>query len=436
MRNPQVVSNSSRSRIRARARGCILGLGALAFLAGCGDDPAKPSTPPPANSPTAVLGALADAYRTLDFSRFERLISIEPGARFTFVLSDSLSDGTTRWDAESELYVHRRMFEPGAAARRETGLRKTPRAPAAEPGVPPELWLARVTISLVPIDPFAVVANPAELDPERWRLHEATYQVDILFDTQTETDYRVSDRASFGVIEDLSEPGKHLLYRWSEVSAAPGAPEPHVEPAGVEPTTWGRFKSLYAPESPPSTLIEALEDAYGRRDYESFAELFPEEEDGVTYLFILAEPLPIGQTNWDLAEELRIQRRMFRPESPLPGETPVPQELWLSSITITLTPIREFTERPDLYRSPANPNGLDPERWQAVEAEYLADILFDTQSQTDYRVNGRENFVVAARRDRLQGVPGKYVLYRWEDLGSYARIASEASWTSMKALYR
>jgi hypothetical protein len=174
----------------------------------------------------------------------------------------------------------------------------------------------------------------------------------------------------------------------------------------------------------PVELIAKLQEAYQLRSYDVFANLFPTAEDNAPYLFILSEPLPGGQTNWDVTEELRIHRRMFQPENPLPGETPVPQDLWLAGITITLTPLRDFSERTDLYGPPVNPNnpqGLDPAKWKATEAEYHADILFDTQTDTDYRVNGRTNFVVIEDLTKTTGDNRKFLIYRWEDLGSFAK---------------
>lgn len=208
------------------------------------------------------------------------------------------------------------------------------------------------------------------------------------------------------------------------------------------------------PPPPPQSaeeLIQALSKAYQQRDYVAFENLFPAPPDSAPYLYFLSEPLPNGQTNWDLTEELRIHRRMFNPESPLPGETPVPQEIWLQSITITLTPLVDFAERPDLYRSPTNPNGLNPDLWKATECVYQANLFFDTQSSTDFRVDGRENFVVIENLAKASGEDRKFLIYRWEDLGSnglatpvsgggvstmLAGTSSQRSWSALKGLYR
>jgi len=133
---------------------------------------------------------------------------------------------------------------------------------------------------------------------------------------------------------------------------------------------------------------------------------------------------------------------MFMPEDPLPGETQVPSELWLVSITINLSRTAAvWMERTDLYKTPTNPNGLDSERWKAGEAEFHADILFETQGDTDYRVDGRQNFIVIEDRVKAAGDARKYLIYRWEDLDPPAETqiavinSDRASWGMIKKLY-
>jgi len=181
------------------------------------------------------------------------------------------------------------------------------------------------------------------------------------------------------------------------------------------------------PATSPEELIQKLVAAYQKRDYLAFENLFPTAEDNAPYLFILSDPLPNGQTNWDVTEELRIHRRMFNPENPLPGETPVPEELWLQSITITLQQNNPFAERPDLYKSPTNPDGLDSNVWKATESVYQANLLFDTQSPTDYRVDGKANFVVIENLTKASGEDRKFLIYRWEDLGTNKPAAAPAA---------
>src|SRR5262245_15610575 len=130
------------------------------------------------------------------------------------------------------------------------------------------------------------------------------------------------------------------------------------------------------PAKSPDELIQKLAVSYQRRAYTTFENLFPKPEDGAPYLFVLSEPLPGGQQNWDLNEELHIHQRMFEPQNPRPGDTAVPTELWLSSISITLNRVSStWEERRDLYRpeSPSEAEGLDSNRWRATGAEWHAD---------------------------------------------------------------
>jgi hypothetical protein len=111
-------------------------------------------------------------------------------------------------------------------------------------------------------------------------------------------------------------------------------------------------------------LIRQLSKAYQTRDIDLFTKLFPNAADAAPYFFFLNAPVN-GIDNWDLTEELRIHRRMFKPEDPLPGETPVPDPLWLASITINLQrTAANWVERTDLYKTPTNPNGLDSAKWK------------------------------------------------------------------------
>jgi hypothetical protein len=186
-------------------------------------------------------------------------------------------------------------------------------------------------------------------------------------------------------------------------------------------------------------LIAGLSTAYRQRDYDRFTGLFPATADSAPYLFILNEPVN-GVANWGLTEELRIHRRMFVPEDPLPGEIPVPDELWLNSITITLArTATAWLERTDLYMSAANPAGLDPVRWRATEAEHHADVFFETAGDTDYRVDGRVNFVVIEDLAKQAGYMHRLLIYRWEDLGNFLDLAiavQPTTWSQVKDLYR
>jgi hypothetical protein len=158
-------------------------------------------------------------------------------------------------------------------------------------------------------------------------------------------------------------------------------------------------------------LIKTLEMAYHRRDFDKFVSLLA-SQDSVGYRFLPGEQNS-GEFSWGAAEETRIHRRMFQPQVPVPGESPVRPELWLQAVDITLTPRSEFVKRPDLYRSVSNPDGLDPARWRATEATYGTFVLFQLAGSTDYQVEARAAFVVIEEEAKLHvNDPGKWLLYR------------------------
>ena len=198
-------------------------------------------------------------------------------------------------------------------------------------------------------------------------------------------------------------------------------------------------KPIEPPPSPtnPTEFIEELENAYGRMDLDLYQSLFPEDAEA-PFLFIVNEPDWGEPTNWDLDEELRIHRRMFEPENAVAGEDPVPSDLHLKAIIITLTPVGDWTERFDLYASPIDPAGLDAARWRATEALYQARVLWDTESNNDYLIDALQNFIVIEDLARPAGEARKFLLYRWEDYGYGPQLSATqmATWSQLKALYR
>ena len=193
----------------------------------------------------------------------------------------------------------------------------------------------------------------------------------------------------------------------------------------------------------PQEVIAALSRAYQTRDPELLASLLS-PDPGAEYLFLLSAPTDIGETQWGYSEEVRIHYRMFHPEWPLPPEPPIHPDLWMQSVTITLTPQQRFTERQDLYAA----GGLDSLRWRAAEARYTTYVYFDLAG-TDYKVEGEANFIVIDDRAKQLGDAGKFRLYIWEDIapspsaasppGSSPRATSHSSparWGDIKGLYR
>jgi hypothetical protein len=119
----------------------------------------------------------------------------------------------------------------------------------------------------------------------------------------------------------------------------------------------------------PGECIAELASAYSNMDLDRYAALFTNPaQHGIGFRFVLFEPNEKGEKEWGYDEEMRIHRRMFRPETIPAGDRPLPPELWVRSIDAQLEQLRGFEERWDLYRSEQNPTGeLDRHRWRAIE---------------------------------------------------------------------
>lgn len=418
MDRPKLHSDNRFVGPRGRGSLAALALG-IACVTACGDDPVKPpGPPPPVTSPEGLVAALADAYRARCLECVDVLLSALPEAEFTFVVSDPNQGNPVAWGLDTERLVTRRLLRPGTLVEGELP-------------VPPDLWLTSLDVTLAARSDFGLAPLPAGLDRTRWNALSADYAHDVFFDLQGETDYQVTGSSRLTVLVDLDkadgEAGKYLLYRWEELSEAQAT---FAGAVGVQPIPWSAVKALYAAASPitsEASFIQSLANAYGRRDLVGYTSLLAEG------FFFVLEPFEF-EPGWGRVEEVRIHERMFEPQNVPPGEPPVPSELWLTSVTISLTPQTPFVERPDLYRSPTNPEGLDPERWRVTEATYTYSIFFELQGDTDYQANGRATFAVTADRLKFPGTPGRFALYRCEDLGT--NLASEAiSWGTIKTLY-
>jgi len=174
----------------------------------------------------------------------------------------------------------------------------------------------------------------------------------------------------------------------------------------------------------PAEVIETLASAYRTKDYPLFESLLAND-----YTYFLNEPDSVtGETQWDRTTELRIHRRLFDPENIPQDDPPSPPAQWLQSISVTFMKQSAFDERPDLYTTAMPPGPLDPARWIATAATYGADILIQTQGETDFQLRGRCTFVVIEDRAKVIGDAGKFTIYQWADL--------DGSVTSMKQLFR
>lgn len=181
--------------------------------------------------------------------------------------------------------------------------------------------------------------------------------------------------------------------------------------------------------SPADSLLLTLARAYSDLDDDCYASLFADEaRHGVDFRFVLFEPNAAGEREWGYAEEMRIHRRMFRPDALLPGDGEVPPHLQVRSIDCTLVPQRSFRERFDLYRSEMDPAApLDRHRWRAAEAEYRTAVVWHLETGATFRIAGFARFVVIEDRTLPADAPGKLLLYRWEDLGPGESSIARAS---------
>jgi hypothetical protein len=181
---------------------------------------------------------------------------------------------------------------------------------------------------------------------------------------------------------------------------------------------------LDPPEAPSviktqDDLVQSLAESYRTQNLSLFTTLLANDpENKAEYLFILDPAANAGDPQWDYVEEVRVHQRMFEPQSTPPGQAPVPIERWLVSVSITLSPNINFSERTDLYESAQNPTGLDPAKWKATDAVYATDVLFDLQSGNDLQVTGKANFVVIEDLTKEIGNTGKFLLLQWNDLAN------------------
>jgi hypothetical protein len=103
--------------------------------------------------------------------------------------------------------------------------------PPGDPPLPYAAWLQHVTITMLQQSEFAErpglytnATPPGPLDPALWIASEATYGAEVFLQMQGDTDYQVTGRCSFVVIEDrtraIGDPGKFAIYIWEDLDGA------------------------------------------------------------------------------------------------------------------------------------------------------------------------------------------------------------------------
>jgi hypothetical protein len=168
-----------------------------------------------------------------------------------------------------------------------------------------------------------------------------------------------------------------------------------------------------------SALIDSLQHVYASMNYERYCTLFTNRAvHGIDLRFFPYEEDCTAPKEWGYAEEMRIHRRMFRPETIGADEEPLPAELWVKSIHVRLELLRAFGERWDLYRSEQNPTGeLDRHRWRAMDAVYATSVCWRLRQGGQLAIAGQARFVVVEDLSKSGDDPGRFLIHHWEDLG-------------------
>jgi hypothetical protein len=180
---------------------------------------------------------------------------------------------------------------------------------------------------------------------------------------------------------------------------------------------------------------ERLRYAYETRNFPLFAQQLAGPEDGGGYEFVAYGWVSEGPVRWRLEEELLIHRRMFQPQATPAGESPLPAKLWPTNISISLTPLSEWRELSDLYRSEKRPSGLDPSHWRAWESRFHAIVYVESQPATGLRIDGLQRFVVLEDLTKHPCDDRGMLIYRWEDLGPSGDPGASLTWSQVKRLY-
>ena len=387
----------------------------LLFLAACGDDsPVGPTAP---GNPDAVIQGLAHAYRSRNIEQLEVLVARDPArnAEFQFV-SGAPEVGESSWGWEDEKLTHQRLFALGDSL----------------PGggsIPPNFRVRSIEMTFERLTPLSEPSDlysrnggaDGKLDSAVWRAFAATYRADITLHVASDVVLSSSSEQSFVVIEDRTlrpgSAGKFLLLRWEDLCR---------HGPGVQPVEfcWTDVLSFYRPEHPPGhppgnpeDAIRSLEQAYEARDLvrlQSVLAHYPGRN--AEFTFVPADSTLPSETPWGYDTEVALHRRMFRPEDSLPGESPVPPELWLRDVEFHVWRQTGFWERPDLYSANGGADGkLDPTIWKAMEAYFVVDALFET-AEKQYHATSGANVVTIEDLSKPTSDPHRFSILRWEDL--------------------
>jgi hypothetical protein len=417
----------------------LLAAAVAILLSGCSEESNFIGSvdPGPPQVAEDIAGHLEGAYHAMDLQWFGSLLADDPDLpAYRFTLGES-GCPYEFWGRDEELAIHAALFGGAAVS-----------PPGSATG---DLVITDISITLTQQtefterhDLYASTQNPQGIDASHFQVVDAIYDANLFLETDAEDDYIVRGELELVVAVDLQkevgDAGKVVILEWHDLGSVRAA-----APSAVVELTWAMIKSLYrtqpqaahCPATSAEELIQDLASAYRERDWQWLMSLFVHDTpDSLDYVFVTAPSSGLPDESWGYVVEERIHRRMLQPADTPMGETPVPAELWLTSVIITMTQETAFTEREDLY-SPQNPDGLSPERWKATDAIYGTDVLFDLQGPIDYQVTGQALFVVIEDLQKPLGVDGKFLVLQWNDLAPSVAITSvqQKTWSEIKNLY-
>jgi hypothetical protein len=91
-----------------------------------------------------------------------------------------------------------------------------------------------------------------------------------------------------------------------------------------------------------------------------------------------------------------------------------PSDSQLVRLDVSLACEPPFREDPAWYRSPSNPDGLDPALWYAAGTDCGTSFLLQTVSDQNFQITHAARLVVVNDLTRPTRASGKFLLYQWE----------------------
>jgi len=185
-----------------------------------------------------------------------------------------------------------------------------------------------------------------------------------------------------------------------------------------------------------ASFVVSLAQVYASRDPSRFEAMLANLPDAnAVFTFTVTDRTGSTQNVWDVHTEMDIHRRMFRPNEIPANDPPLDSYLRLDAVTVSLSPLSGFSERADLYRSAANPGGVDAAIWRVTSARYKTNVFFEPQGNTSFVVDGEADFVVLENLEKSIGDDGKFLLLSWSEPCEFVAVQQRECWSAVKSLY-